>query len=413
MVRRLAALPPDVGFVLASRRPLDPSRQDAAARTGRRARTPRPGSRPAGGGPRARGGVRRARPRGSRAGPRPDRGVARPRASRRRHPGPEPGSDLAEALSRPGSATSTWVAANVLTAIPEELGQALGLVAELGPVTQTVLDRVAAALGLPCPDAAVPPPRPARSGGRATPGRSHEPDDRRTRGGPGDDGAAPPGRAGCGRPSGPPRAPTRPKGSPSRRLARSPAPGTAQPYAGSSRPRARPCSGRATPGRRRASSRRSGTGTEVLQRTYADALRLSGEPGAALRAFQPLVSAADRTGWTVELATRVAAVHHTLGNYRETLETLERATPAGEDPEQRTSSALEWLAFRARAMAMLGLREQARPLAVTTLTAARAPRGPPRPRRGAPRRGAGQRRRAQGGAPRAGPAGAPRRPATR
>jgi hypothetical protein len=68
----------------------------------------------------------------------------------------EPGSDLAEALSRPGSATATWVAANVLTAIPEELRQALGLLAELGPVTQTVLDRVAAALGVPCPDAAVP-----------------------------------------------------------------------------------------------------------------------------------------------------------------------------------------------------------------------------------------------------------------
>ena len=110
--------------------------------------------------------------------------------------------------------------------------------------------------------------------------------------------------------------------------------------------------------------------TEVLQRTYADALRLSGDPGAALRAFQPLVTAADTTGWTVELATRVAAVHHTLGNYRETLETLERATPAGEAPEQTDVERVEWLAFRARAMAMLGMREQARPLAATTLTAA-------------------------------------------
>ncbi|HQR28286.1 MAG TPA: hypothetical protein PLP61_14690, partial [Nocardioides sp.] len=66
------------------------------------------------------------------------------RASRTvRGPAPDP--------ARPGAAPAVWVQANVLPLVPDPLRQVLGLVAGLGPVSQTVCDEGARALGVPPP----------------------------------------------------------------------------------------------------------------------------------------------------------------------------------------------------------------------------------------------------------------------
>src|SRR4051794_4567789 len=51
--------------------------------------------------------------------------------------------DLADALSAPGSAAASWIASNVLAALPQPVQDLLGLAAGLGPVTPQLCDQLA------------------------------------------------------------------------------------------------------------------------------------------------------------------------------------------------------------------------------------------------------------------------------
>ncbi len=368
LVRRLATLPGEVGIVLASRAPLEP-----AARL------------------RLRGQVLErgpadllltqhavARVLGE------EYGLLDPEAAERVHDltagwpalvhlaadtlAREPDGDLAGTLTRPGSATATWVSANILSSLPEEVARTLGIVAELGPVTQAVLDRVAEALGVRLTGAdeqllarlgVLVESRLVGHGTRqvvvpavARVLTAHHPTGEAARNAfraaasayedeglhfaaacaharAGDEGAI-------------------------RRLVEANGEGML-----------RQGDAKGVVG---LLASRTDDQPDVVQRTYADALRLSGDPAAALRAFQPLIEAAAANGWTVELATRVAAVHHTLGDFKAALDALERA---GDDAESRELDVeqVEWLSFRVRAMSMLGRRAQAAPLALATMAA--------------------------------------------
>ena len=115
--------------------------------------------------------------------------------------------------------------------------------------------------------------------------------------------------------------------------------------------------------------RPAATWPPLVQRTYADALRVSGDAVAARRTFQPLCDAADRDGWQPALATRVATVHYMQGDLEPALEVLDRVDPAGVAADLH---GIEWRACRVQVMSMLGRREQARTLAVETLRMAEA-----------------------------------------
>lgn len=92
----------------------------------------------------------------------------------------------------------------------------------------------------------------------------------------------------------------------------------------------------------------------------AEALHRSGDSHAALRAFGPLVAAADVAGWEPGLAFRVAAVQHTQGAIPEALETLDRVRPASVSDD---FDGISWRACRAKVLSMLGHDQQARGLA--------------------------------------------------
>jgi DNA-binding SARP family transcriptional activator/tetratricopeptide (TPR) repeat protein len=110
-------------------------------------------------------------------------------------------------------------------------------------------------------------------------------------------------------------------------------------------------------------------GSELVQRTYADALWMAGEPAAALHAFRPLVAACGPRRWPVPLSGRVAAVHYTLGDFPTALETLDRAEPLSGTADVEH---VEWMTMRVRTLAMLGRRGEAGQLAVETMAAAEA-----------------------------------------
>ncbi len=98
---------------------------------------------------------------------------------------------------------------------------------------------------------------------------------------------------------------------------------------------------------------------DLLRRTYADALRMVGDPSRARRAFAPLVTRADATGWTPGLASRVAGLHYLCGEFEAALRTLDRCTEptshAGPDID-----VVDWLACRAHVLVMMGRPEEAR-----------------------------------------------------
>jgi DNA-binding SARP family transcriptional activator/tetratricopeptide (TPR) repeat protein len=104
----------------------------------------------------------------------------------------------------------------------------------------------------------------------------------------------------------------------------------------------------------------------LVQRTYADALRVAGEPDAALRAFAPLVADAGPARCDRGLATRVALVHYTLGDPQSALDALQLAG----DPDQSDVEDVNWLSCWVRTLAMLGQRARACALARRAVQAA-------------------------------------------
>jgi DNA-binding SARP family transcriptional activator/ATP/maltotriose-dependent transcriptional regulator MalT len=98
----------------------------------------------------------------------------------------------------------------------------------------------------------------------------------------------------------------------------------------------------------------------AVRLAYAEALHRSGDSHAAMRAFGPLTGAADASGWDPGLAFRVAAVQHTQGAIPEALEALDRV------PRERVSDDVDgvsWRVCRAKVLSMLGHDQQARDLA--------------------------------------------------
>ena len=105
---------------------------------------------------------------------------------------------------------------------------------------------------------------------------------------------------------------------------------------------------------------------DELRLIVADGLRMTGDPVAALDAFEPLVTRADREGWSAALAWRRSMVHYMLGDHEAALEQLDRVTA----PEGRTPDVVEWHACRAQTLATLGRSEEATRDATAALRAA-------------------------------------------
>ncbi len=118
----------------------------------------------------------------------------------------------------------------------------------------------------------------------------------------------------------------------------------------------------------------------LLHRTYADALRMSGDPSRARRAFAPLVARADEMGWEPGLAARVASLHYLCGEFESALDVLDRCSDLA-DPEAAhpdSEDLVDWLACRVHVLAMLGRPEDAASAAARCVDAAER-FGHPRP----------------------------------
>ena len=132
--------------------------------------------------------------------------------------------------------------------------------------------------------------------------------------------------------------------------------------------------------------------SELLHRTYADALRMSGDPTRARRAFAPLVARADEAGWTAGSGGpgRTAALH-----VRGVRVGARRARPMHRPPGSRGSRSgrprtiVDWWACRVHVLAMLGRPEEAQRRRGAVSRRRRAARRRSPARRRAPRRGAG------------------------
>jgi DNA-binding SARP family transcriptional activator/ATP/maltotriose-dependent transcriptional regulator MalT len=97
----------------------------------------------------------------------------------------------------------------------------------------------------------------------------------------------------------------------------------------------------------------------------ADALRMAGEVAAATRAFAPLVAEAAQAGrWPAALAWRAAMLHYMRGDYRGSLDILDRATGAA------GGDGVQVLACRATVLVVLGETERAATTAAEALAAA-------------------------------------------
>ena len=103
-----------------------------------------------------------------------------------------------------------------------------------------------------------------------------------------------------------------------------------------------------------------------LRLVVADGLRMTGDPVAALDAFGPLATRADREGWSAALAWRRSMVHYMLGDHEAALEQLDRVTT----PEGTTPDVVEWHACRAQTLAALGRSEEATHAATAALRTA-------------------------------------------
>jgi DNA-binding SARP family transcriptional activator len=99
---------------------------------------------------------------------------------------------------------------------------------------------------------------------------------------------------------------------------------------------------------------------DLLRRTYADALRMVGDPSRARRAFAPLVTRAGSAGWEPGLATGVASLHYLCGEFETALETLERYVAGPDDKQPDSVDLVDWLACRAHVLVMIGRPDAAR-----------------------------------------------------
>ncbi len=99
----------------------------------------------------------------------------------------------------------------------------------------------------------------------------------------------------------------------------------------------------------------------IVQRTYADALRMSGDPQRARRAYAPLVAAADEAGWRPGLAARVAQLHYMCGEYESALAVLDRCADVAEPATdgQDDEDIVDWWASRVHVLDVLGRPEDA------------------------------------------------------
>jgi len=127
--------------------------------------------------------------------------------------------------------------------------------------------------------------------------------------------------------------------------------------------------------------------SSLLQRTWADAVRMSGEPARARRAFAPLVARAEADGWSPGLAARVTGVHYLCGEFESALEVLDRCPDPsadgtdgtdGNDGTDGVEDVVGWWAARVHVLAMLGRPGQARCAAERCVAVAEAG-GEPRP----------------------------------
>ncbi len=100
------------------------------------------------------------------------------------------------------------------------------------------------------------------------------------------------------------------------------------------------------------------------RRTLAVALNHTGQAYAALGVLSPLVKAADRDGWDVGLAVRVAAVHFSQGDLPLARDILDRVP---EDQLTDSGDGIRWLAARANVASMLGDDDLADRLATLAL----------------------------------------------
>ena len=107
----------------------------------------------------------------------------------------------------------------------------------------------------------------------------------------------------------------------------------------------------------------------LVQQTFADALRASGDAAGARRTLRPLCEAAERDGWQPALATRVATMHYMQGDLEPGLEVLDRIDGAEVAADLH---GIEWRACRVQLMSRLGRREHTRAQAVETLRMAEA-----------------------------------------
>ena len=133
-----------------------------------------------------------------------------------------------------------------------------------------------------------------------------------------------------------------------------------------------------------------------LRLTYADGLRMTGDPSGARRAFAPLVAAAEASGWSPGLACRVANLDYLGGQFEDALAVLDRcdepAAPGSGADVPIDEEVVDWWATRVHVLAVLGRTADARaavtrcldaaerlgrprPLAVAHLAAARCRRG--------------------------------------
>ena len=100
-----------------------------------------------------------------------------------------------------------------------------------------------------------------------------------------------------------------------------------------------------------------------LRRTYADALRMTGDPSRARRAFAPLVAEADADGWQPGLAARVAQLHYLCGEFPDALGALDRCTEVagsnGSAQQPEEADDVDWLACRAHVLVMIGRPQDA------------------------------------------------------
>ncbi len=94
----------------------------------------------------------------------------------------------------------------------------------------------------------------------------------------------------------------------------------------------------------------------------AEAQRRTGSPAAATRTLAPLTAQAELTGWSASLAVRMGWIAFMRGDLTGTLSVLGRV--AGRPPD------VAWLALRAQALAGLGRREEAGSAATAALVLA-------------------------------------------